>query len=64
MIAKELLDILVCPKCKNQIQLNGQQNGLICASCKLCYEIKNDIPAMLINEARFIGDEKGEGEYE
>ena len=48
---KELLDILACPKCKGDIYLNSDESGLICDQCKLMYEIKEDIPVMLIDEA-------------
>jgi len=51
-ISKELLDILACPKCKGDIHLNDTQDGLICEKCKLLYEIKDDIPIMLIDEAK------------
>ena len=51
-ISKELLDILVCPKCKNQIRLTKQEDGLICDDCGLLYEIKDDIPIMLVDEAK------------
>ncbi|MBI3583296.1 MAG: Trm112 family protein [Nitrospinae bacterium] len=50
-IDKELLDILACPKCKGDIYLTHDGNGLICKACKLMYEIKDDIPIMLIDEA-------------
>ncbi len=51
-ISKELLDILACPKCKGDIHLNPAGDGLICQNCRLLYEIKDDIPIMLIDEAR------------
>jgi len=51
-ISKELLDILACPKCKGDIYLNESRNGLICDKCKLLYEIRDDIPIMLIDEAK------------
>jgi uncharacterized protein YbaR (Trm112 family) len=51
-VSKELLDILACPKCKGEIYLNQTGDGLICEHCKLLYEIKDDIPIMLIDEAR------------
>jgi uncharacterized protein YbaR (Trm112 family) len=51
-ISKELLAILACPKCKGDIYLNETENGLICDRCKLLYEIKDDIPIMLIDEAK------------
>lgn len=51
-ISKELLEILACPKCKGDIRLNETGDGLICDACKLLYEIKDDIPIMLIEEAK------------
>ena len=51
-VKKELLDILACPKCKGDIYLNDREDGLICDTCKLLYEIRDDIPIMLIDEAR------------
>ena len=50
-IHKELLDILACPKCKGEIRLNEEENGLICDECKLMYEIRDEIPILLIDEA-------------
>jgi uncharacterized protein len=51
-ISKELLEILACPKCKGDIYLNETKDGLICEKCRLIYEIKDDIPIMLIDEAK------------
>ena len=51
-ISKELLDILACPKCKGDIHLNDSHDGLICEQCRLLYEIRDDIPIMLIEEAK------------
>ncbi|WP_456325633.1 Trm112 family protein [Desulfonauticus submarinus] len=50
-INKELLDILACPKCKNELKLTQKENGLICEKCKKVYPIKEDIPILLIEEA-------------
>jgi hypothetical protein len=50
-IDKELLEILVCPKCKGDLQLTPQEDGFICQYCKLKYPIRDDIPVMLIDEA-------------
>lgn len=55
-ISQELLDILACPKCKGDIYLNQAKDGLICDACKLLYEIRDDIPIMLIDEAKPIED--------
>jgi len=51
-VSQELLDILVCPKCKGDLELTADQDGLICRACRLLYEIRDDIPIMLIDEAR------------
>lgn len=51
-IKKELLDILACPKCKGELYLNDTGDGLICNHCRLLYEIKDEIPIMLIDEAK------------
>lgn len=50
-ISKDLLDILACPKCKGDIQLNDKAEGLTCANCRVVYPIRDDIPIMLIDEA-------------
>ncbi len=51
-INQELLDILACPQCKGEIRLNSAEDGLICEACRLVYEIRDDIPIMLIEEAK------------
>ena len=51
-INKELLEILACPKCKGDLRLNQAEDGLICERCHLLYEIRDDIPIMLIDEAK------------
>lgn len=51
-ISKELLEIMACPKCKGDISLNDDSSGLICDACKLLYPIMDDIPVMLIDEAK------------
>ncbi len=49
---KELLDILACPKCKGDLEYRQEQSQLVCLACRLIYEIKDDIPIMLIDEAK------------
>jgi uncharacterized protein YbaR (Trm112 family) len=51
-LSQDLLDILACPKCKGPIKLDQSRDGLICDACKLLYPIKDDIPIMLIDEAK------------
>jgi uncharacterized protein len=54
-LSQDLLDILACPKCKGELRLTDQQDGLVCEACKLRYPIKDDIPIMLIDEAESLG---------
>ena len=51
MLKKELLDILVCPKCKGELEYHTEEEKLICLSCKLAYRVEDDIPVMLVDEA-------------
>jgi uncharacterized protein YbaR (Trm112 family) len=60
MISKELLDILACPKCKGPVELTEKKDGLVCNSCGLLYEIRDDIPVMLIDEAKKLEEEKSD----
>ena len=53
-IDKKLLDIIACPKCKGDLELTDDENGLICINCKLVYEIRENIPVLLIDEAKSI----------
>ncbi len=51
-VKKELMELLACPKCKGPIHPNDSEDGIICNHCKLIYEIRDDIPVMLIDQAR------------
>lgn len=62
MIKKELLDILACPQCKEPVRLTSDNNGLICDKCRLLYEIRDDIPIMLIDEAKPLPESSTEKE--
>lgn len=51
-ISKELLEILVCPVCKATVELKQDESGLKCVQCKRVYPIRDEIPVMLIDEAK------------
>jgi len=51
-ISQELLEILVCPLCKTPVKLTADGQGLKCGTCRRVYAIKDDIPVMLIDEAK------------
>lgn len=52
MLDERLLEILVCPKCKGDLDHRTDPEELVCTSCRLRYEVRDGIPVMLIDEAR------------
>ena len=50
MVSEELLALLVCPMGKAPLRREG--DTLICTRCGPRFEIKDDIPNMLIEEAQ------------
>ena len=61
-ISEELLEILACPQCKGEIFLNAAKDGLVCRACRLVYEIRDDIPIMLPEEAERLEGEPARDE--
>jgi uncharacterized protein len=53
-IPKYALDILVCPVCKTRVELQGDESGLKCVSCRRVYPIRDEIPVMLPEEATIV----------
>jgi uncharacterized protein YbaR (Trm112 family) len=51
-LAPELLEILVCPKCKGGLEYRSSPEELVCHTCRLIYAVDDGIPIMLIDEAR------------
>lgn len=53
-VSKDLLEILVCPKCKTKVVLSADEKSLKCTNseCRLVYPIRDEIPVMLIEEAK------------
>jgi uncharacterized protein len=50
-IPKELLEILVCPVCKADLELKPDESGLKCTKCKRVYPVRDNIPVMLVDQA-------------
>jgi uncharacterized protein YbaR (Trm112 family) len=48
----ELLKILVCPLCKASLETTNSGQGLKCTKCHRVYPIRDDIPVMMISEAK------------
>lgn len=50
-VAPQLLAILVCPKCKGELEYRETEEALVCHHCALRYAVRDDIPIMLVDEA-------------
>ena len=55
-----LLDILACPKCHAPLRADDAADELVCtgADCGLAYPVRDDIPVLLIDEARDVDDDE------
>lgn len=53
-VSPELLEILRCPKCRSKVEENADGSSLKCVNseCQLVYPIREDIPVMLVEEAK------------
>jgi uncharacterized protein len=47
-----LLEILVCPECRSPLAVDEQASELVCTGCGLAYPVRDDIPVLLVDEAR------------
>ena len=60
MLNEKLLEILACPKCKGDLEYRTEpEEVLVCHACRLVYEVRDDIPIMLIDEAKPLPDAEG-----
>jgi uncharacterized protein len=50
----DLLSILVCPKCRTAFEVDDAASELVCTNpeCGLAYPVRDDIPVLLVDEAR------------
>ena len=51
-IAQELKDVLACPRCKGALAFPEDRDEIHCDACRLVFRVENDIPVMLLDEAR------------
>jgi uncharacterized protein len=47
-----LLEILACPSCHATLRVDDAAEELVCTGCGLAYPVRDDIPVLLIDEAR------------
>jgi uncharacterized protein YbaR (Trm112 family) len=53
---QQLLAILVCPRCQGKLSLSPQHNELWCRTDRLAYPIREQIPVMLVDDARHLSE--------
>ena len=60
-IEPALLEILACPNCHSPLRVDDAANELVCtnSACGLAYPVRDDIPVLLIDEARRPQDHGG-----
>jgi uncharacterized protein YbaR (Trm112 family) len=47
-----LLEIIVCPDCHGDLRVDDAAEELVCTGCGLAYPVRDDIPVLLVDEAR------------
>ena len=47
-----LLEILACPACHALLRVDEAASELVCTGCGLAYPVRDDIPVLLVDEAR------------
>jgi uncharacterized protein len=50
-VDKTLIELLVCPACRSDIEYKDRRNLIICTGCGLQYPVRDNIPVMLVEEA-------------
>ncbi len=50
-VDERLLEILVCPSCRGEVQYKDRRKVIVCRECGLQYPVRDGIPVMLVDEA-------------
>ena len=51
-LSQELIDTVKCPKCTGDLELPADQSAFLCRPCGLSYEVIDDIPNFLVEDAK------------
>lgn len=44
--------LLACPKCHASLKRENQPSGYVCGGCKLFFAIEDELPNMLLDDAK------------
>lgn len=50
-----LLDLIACPACHGGLTVDTDAEELLCERCALAYPVRDDIPVLLVDDARPTG---------
>ncbi len=53
-----LLEILVCPVTKTDLEYDRDRNELVSRAAGLAFPVRDGVPIMLVDEARALGDDE------
>lgn len=51
MLDPQLLEILVCPRCRGELVYHEAPPSLVCERDRLRFEVRDGIPILLVDEA-------------
>ncbi|NVJ62104.1 MAG: Trm112 family protein [Gammaproteobacteria bacterium] len=57
---KAIYDVLVCPACNGKLKMTKDGHHLLCSFDKLLFDINDNIPNMVIEQAKNLGTEEME----
>ena len=51
---------VVCPACRGRVVLKEDASGIKCTECRRVYPVRNDIPALIVEEATIEDEDDGQ----
>ena len=56
-VTQEFVEMMICPACRGRVELKEDGSGIRCVECRRVYPIRDDIPAMVVEEATIEDEE-------
>ena len=53
------LELLACPVCRGKLAEAADEDGLVCAACRVLYPIVDEVPQLLPESGRPLDDADG-----
>jgi uncharacterized protein len=58
VLDEELKKLLVCPRCRGELEFHEDVQEIHCLRCQVLYRIEDDVPVMLAEEAQPLASSK------